>query len=148
MKNQKRKEEERARETRLSGEKKKAARVLLRVGFLLAGIFLLYLFYSWAVGLGEGAMKAVFWSYFGVTLALLCVYLVYNRPTLVAGRGGERLSDALPAEERDALLADAARRRDRSGWMLLLIVCFLSVFLLDYLDLFILDSFRNLSGAV
>lgn len=147
MKNKK-KEEARLREERTAGEKKKAFRVLFRVVFLFGGTFLLYLFYFWASGLGEGEMKAVFWSYFGVTLLLLCVYLVYNRPTLVAGRGGERLSDALPAEERDALLADAARRRDRSGWMLLLIVCFLSVFLLDYLYLFILDSFRNLSGAV
>ena len=148
MKNQKRKEEERLLEERAEGDKRQAVRVLLRVVFLFAGTFLLYLLYSWLVTLGEGVMKATLWTYFALTLLLLSAYLICNRATLATGGKRERLPDEWSEEEKDAFLAAAARRRERTKWMLLLIVCFLSVFLLYYLDLFVLDSFRNFTGAV
>lgn len=148
MKNKKRKEEESLLVKRAEGDKRQAVRVLLRVVFLFAGTFLLYLLYSWLVTLGEGVMKATLWTYFAVTLLLLSAYLICNRATLATGGKRERLPDKWSEEEKDAFLAAAARRRERTKWMLLLIVCFLSVFLLDYLDLFVLDSFRNFTGAV
>lgn len=77
--------------------------------------------------------------YLTLLLGFTIAYLVYNRFFYRHGLTKEQLSDEWSDEEKEAFLADAAARVQKSKWMLTIIIPLLFTFLIDSLQLFIFE---------
>ena len=77
--------------------------------------------------------------YLTLLLGFTIAYLVYNRFFYRHGLTKEQLSDEWSDEEKEAFLADAAARVQKSKWMLTVIIPLLFTFLIDSLQLFIFE---------
>lgn len=77
--------------------------------------------------------------YLTLLLGFTIAYLVYNRFFYRHGLTKEQLSDEWSDEEKEAFLADAALRMQKSKWMLTVIIPLLFTFLIDSLQLFIFE---------
>lgn len=77
--------------------------------------------------------------YFALLLGFALAYLIYNRFFYRHGLTKEQLSDEWSDEEKEAFLADAALRMQKSKWMLTIIIPLLFTFLIDSLQLFIFE---------
>lgn len=77
--------------------------------------------------------------YFALLLGFALAYLIYNRFFYRHGITKEQLSDEWSDEEKEAFLADAALRMQKSKWMLTVIIPLLFTFLIDSLQLFIFE---------
>ena len=69
-------------------------------------------------------------------------YLIYNRFLYRKGITIDQLPDTMTLAEKEAFLADGERRLERSKWMMTVIFPLVFTFLMDAIDLFILDLFR------
>lgn len=83
----------------------------------------------------------VFIAYLALLLVFSLAYLIYNRFFYRQGVEKEDLPAEWDEEKKDAFLADAEKRKRASRWMLMLIFPLLFTFLLDALDIFIIDAF-------
>ncbi len=83
----------------------------------------------------------VFIAYMALLLVFSLAYLIYNRFFYRQGVEKEDLPAEWDEEKKDAFLADAEKRKRASRWMLMLIFPLLFTFLLDALDIFIIDAF-------
>lgn len=77
--------------------------------------------------------------YLTLLLGFTIAYLVYNRFFYRHGLTKDQLSDEWSNEEKEAFLADAAARVQKSKWMLTVIIPLLFTFLIDSLQLFIFE---------
>lgn len=77
--------------------------------------------------------------YLTLLLGFTIAYLVYNRFFYRHGLTKDQLSDEWSDEEKEAFLADAAARVQKSKWMLTIIIPLLFTFLIDSLQLFIFE---------
>ena len=77
--------------------------------------------------------------YLTLLLGFTIAYLVYNRFFYRHGLTKDQLSDEWSDEEKEAFLADAAARVQKSKWMLTVIIPLLFTFLIDSLQLFIFE---------
>ncbi len=75
---------------------------------------------------------------FGFVLA----YLIYNRFLYRKGLTPEQLDPAWSEEQKRAFLEDGEQRLERSRWMMTVIFPLVLTFLLDALDLFVLQYLR------
>ena len=80
--------------------------------------------------------------YMALFLGFLLAYLIYNRFLYRKGLTVEDLPDTMSAEEKEAFIADGKRRLQKSKWMMLIILPLVITFLVDAVDLFVLDLFR------
>ena len=79
--------------------------------------------------------------YFLLLLGFVLAYVIYNRFFYRKGLTHEQLPSDWSAEQKIAFLADGERRLEKSKWMLLIIFPLIVTFLIDAVDLFILDPF-------
>ena len=77
--------------------------------------------------------------YLSVLLGFTVAYLIYNRFFYRHGLTRDRLCPDWSEAQKDAFLADAKRRFDRSRWMMLIIFPLLFTFFMETVDLFIID---------
>lgn len=115
--------------------------VLLIVNSALAfGLYRTMLYFA---AMAENALPSfvVMLVYFALLLGFGLAYLIYNRFFYKKGLTCENLPDTMTYAEKEAFLADGERRLKRSKWMLLIIIPMLFTFLVDALDLFVLDLF-------
>lgn len=84
---------------------------------------------------------AVFVLYAVLLLGFALAYLIYNRFFYRKGITREQLPDDWDDAAKDAFLADGEARLARSRWMLFLIFPLLFTFLMDAVDLFLIDPF-------
>ena len=82
----------------------------------------------------------IFWIYTGLAAVLLIGYVVYNRGFVLRGVTPDMLPDTLSLEEKNAMLAEAKRRRDASRFMVTLIVPLLLAVLIDAIYLLLLED--------
>ena len=75
-------------------------------------------------------------------LGFVLGYLIYNRFLYRKGVTPEQLPEEWSDERRAAFIADGERRLAASKWMMTIILPLVLVFLLDAVDIFILDMFR------
>ena len=101
-------------------------RVLLQIGELTQETF--YAFLSLVL-------------YTVLLLGFSLAYLIYNRLFLRYGVTPEQLPDTMTAEEKEAYIADGKRRLNKSKWMLTVIIPLLFTFLIDAIELFIIDTY-------
>ena len=132
---------------RFTMNKKKAERkstrylILLIVNTLLA--FLVYrvpLSYAALTDETFGAF-VVMVVYLALLLGFVLAYLIYNRFLYRKGLSPEQLPSEWSAEQKVAFIEDGERRLRRSKWMLTIIFPLLVTFLIDAVDLFLIDPF-------
>ncbi len=80
--------------------------------------------------------------YTALLLGFVLGYLIYNRFLYRKNLTKEDLPDSMSDEEKDAFLADGRERLEKSKWMMTIIFPLVLTFLIDAVDLFILDLFR------
>jgi len=79
--------------------------------------------------------------YLTLLLGTVLAYLIYNRFLYRKGITPEQLPDQWSAEQKVAFIEDGERRLQRSKWMLTIIFPLLVTFLIDAVDLFLIDPF-------
>ena len=78
--------------------------------------------------------------YLAVGGGLALGYVIYNRGFHLRGVTVEMLSDHIPVEKRQQMIADSARRFEKSRWMLLILLPILLVFMFDIIYLFMIPE--------
>ncbi|MBE6555437.1 MAG: hypothetical protein E7663_04300 [Ruminococcaceae bacterium] len=87
---------------------------------------------------------AVMIAYLAILLGFTVAFLIVNRFFYQNGVEREQLPDDWSEEKKDAFLQEGKRRLTRSRWMLTVIFPLVLTFLIDAVDLFIIDLFlRN-----
>ena len=80
----------------------------------------------------------VMWGYMIILAVFVLVYIFYNR---AFSRNGVTV-DILPAEWSDEkkteFVASGQKRKKKSKWMLIVIIAFLTTFLVDAIELFVI----------
>ena len=79
--------------------------------------------------------------YMTLILGFVLGYLIYNRFLYRKGVTRDELPLEWTDEQKDAFIEDGERRLKRSKWMMLIIFPLIFTFLIDAIDLFILDTF-------
>lgn len=77
--------------------------------------------------------------YLCLLLGFTLAYLIYNRFFYKKGITREQLSSDWSEAEKDAFFEDARVRAEKSKWMLTFIFPLIVTFLIDAVDLFIID---------
>lgn len=119
----------------------------LRYGIFLAlNTILFFGFYRVLLSIGAitGETFYAFLSmllYMALLLGFSLAYIIYNRLFLRHGITPEELPDTMTAEEKKAYIADGKHRIQKSKWMLTIIIPLLFTFLVDAVDLFIIEPF-------
>lgn len=80
--------------------------------------------------------------YMALFLGFLIGYLIYNRFLYRKNLTIEDLPDTMSYAEKEAFLEDGKERLRKSKWVMLIILPIVVTFLVDAVDLFILDMFR------
>ena len=82
--------------------------------------------------------------YLALLLGFTLAYLIYNRFFYRNDITHEQLPQDWSAEKKIAFLEDAKNRQNRSKWMLTIIFPLVVTFLIDAVDLFIIDTFLRM----
>lgn len=116
--------------------------LLVAVNFLL--LFVLYK----SLLIAAEQTDDPFWAfvvmvvYSAALLGFVLGYLIYNRFLYRKGVTPEQLPEEWSSERREAFIADGERRLARSKWMMTVILPLVLVFLVDAVDIFLLDTLR------
>lgn len=114
-------------------------RALLLIACTLAGLMI----YFGCVSVG---FAHVFFVYIGLAAVLTVSYVVYNRGFVLKGATPDALPDTIPYEQREAMIAEAAQRLQRSQWMLMLLIPTVVALLVDACYLFFLADAMEALG--
>ena len=78
--------------------------------------------------------------YLALLLGFVLAYLIYNRFLYRKGITYEQLPPEWSAEQKLAFIEDGERRLQRSKWMITIIFPLIFTFLIDAVDLFLIDA--------
>ena len=92
-------------------------------------------------------MMPTLWVYFAVTSILCFSYVIYNRGFSRMKLTPDMLPDSMSAEEKRAFIEDGEKRIEKSKWMLTLIFPLLMTFILDILNMYILEPMLQLADV-
>ena len=90
--------------------------------------------------------RFVMWGYMIALAALVIAYIIYNKGMYLKGVTEEMLPDEMSLEEKRALIDGAKRRLERSKWMIMLIIGFISTFAVEAVLLFVLPWIEGMIG--
>ena len=116
---------------------------------LCINTLLFFIVYRVLISYGEQSQQT-FYSfvcmvlYLALLLGFTLAYLIYNRFFYRNGITHEQLPADWSAEKKIAFLEDAKNRQERSKWMLTIIFPLVVTFLIDAVDLFIIDTFLRM----
>ena len=79
--------------------------------------------------------------YMVLLLGFVLGYLIYNRFLYRKGVTRDELPDDWSEEEKTAFIEDGEQRLQKSKWLMLIIFPLIFTFLMDAIDLFIIDEF-------
>jgi len=122
---------------------KKARQTIRRFFILIINVIVFYAAYIFLTRISETAAKATMWSYLVLTIGFFSAYILYNRGFTMVNRTPESFPEDWSAEKKCAVIEEGKRRKERSKWMLLIIIPLLAVWFIDMLDLFFFDRIRN-----
>ena len=120
------------------GENRRNLLLLLLNTLLCFVIYRTLLFYAEMTDKTFGAFLVMV-IYMALLLGFTLAYLIYNRFLWRKGIRPEQLPAEWSTEQKCAFLEDGERRLRRSRWMMLIIIPLLFTFLMDTLELFILE---------
>ena len=81
--------------------------------------------------------------YMALLVGFLLAYLIYNRFLYRKSLTVDDLPDTMSYDEKRDFIEDGKVRLERSKWMMLIILPLVVTFLIDAVDIFILDLFRQ-----
>mgnify|MGYP001203520548 CR=1 FL=1 len=84
------------------------------------------------------------WIYFGVTFALSLAYIIYNRGLSRRNITPDMLPDNWSAVEKQKFFDEDKAWREKSKWMLTIIIPLIFTFMFEMIDLYFIDYFKNL----
>jgi membrane protein insertase Oxa1/YidC/SpoIIIJ len=118
---------------------------LRRLILLVVNTLLFFTVYRVLIYYGDMTQKTfgsfvVMVTYMALLLGFVLAYLIYNRFLYRKGITREQLPDDWSEEEKTAFIEDGERRLKRSSWMMLIIFPLIFTFLMDAIDLFIIDE--------
>lgn len=86
----------------------------------------------------------VMWGYMIILTVFVLVYIFYNRAFSRNGVTVEMLPNEWSDEKKNEFIASGERRKQKSKWMLMVIIAFLTTFLVDAIELFVIPLFDGL----
>ena len=92
-------------------------------------------------------MIPTLWVYFILTAGFCFAYVIYNRGFSRMKLTPEMLPASMSAEEKAAFIADGQERIEKSKWMLTVIFPLLMTFILDILNMYILEPMLELADS-
>ena len=93
-------------------------------------------------------MMPTLWVYFILTAGLCFSYVIYNRGFSRMKLTPDMLPDSMSMDEKKAFIEDGQVRIERSKWMLTIIFPLLMTFILDILNMYILEPMLDLAATV
>ena len=123
---------------------KKAKRTLRYFFILIINVIVFYAAYIFLTRLGGTAANITMWVYLVLTVVFFSAFILYNKGFTMVNRAPDSFPEDWSAEKKCAVLEEGKRRKERSKWMLLIIIPLLAVWFIDMVDLFFLDRIRNL----
>ena len=93
-------------------------------------------------------MMPTLWVYFVLTAGFCFAYVIYNRGFSRMKLTPDMLPASMSAEEKSAYIADGAERLERSKWMLTIIFPLLMTFILDILNMYILEPMIEFANSI
>ena len=123
-----------------------ARKTLARLLIVIVNTVLFYTVYAMLANGDAGyiASQIVMWTYFAALIVLFSAYIIYNKGFTMVNRAADSFPEDWSYEKMCALTEEGERRKQKSKWMLLIIIPLMFTFMFDMIDLFILDSFRYL----
>ena len=115
---------------------------------LILNTVLFFGLYSILVNISETVMMATLWTYFALTLGFSAAYVIYNRGFSRMNVTPDMLPSSMSAEEKEAFINDGKMRLEKSKWMLTIIFPLLVTFILDSLNIYILDPIVNFANSI
>lgn len=116
------------------GSKRKARDLLILIGAILVAMFIFFLFVE------LGYFIAIFTAYILLWSGALLTYWIYNRGLLSLDTKPEELSPYWTDEKKEQFLRSLKERRQKSRWLLFIIIAISFVFLLYLVLDFLLPS--------
>ena len=92
-------------------------------------------------------MMPTLWVYFALTAGFCFAYVIYNRGFSRMKLTPDMLPASMSAEEKAAFIADGQERIEKSKWMLTVIFPLLMTFILDILNMYILEPMLELADS-
>ena len=86
----------------------------------------------------------VMWGYMIILTVFVLVYIFYNRAFSRNGVTVEMLPNEWSDEKKNEFIASGERRKQKSKWMLMVIIAFLATFLVDAIELFVIPMVSGL----
>ena len=86
----------------------------------------------------------VMWGYMIILTVFVLVYIFYNRAFSRNGVTVEMLPNEWSDEKKNEFIASGERRKQKSKWMLMVIIAFLVTFLVDAIELFVIPMVSGL----
>lgn len=114
--------------------------VLIVNTVLFFAVYRILIFYGEMTSKTFGSFVVMI-AYMALLLGFVLGYLIYNRFLYRKGVTKEDLPDEWSDEEKEAFIANGERRLQKSKWMMLIIFPLIFTFLMDAIDLFIIDEF-------
>ena len=93
-------------------------------------------------------MMPTLWVYFILTALFCFAYVIYNRGFSRMKLTPDMLPDSMSADEKKAFIEDGQTRIEKSKWMLTVIFPLLMTFILDILNMYILEPMLELADSV
>lgn len=111
---------------------------------LVLNTVIFFAVYSYLVTLPSLAIPTL-WVYFGLTAAFCLAYIIYNRGFSRMNVTVEMLPNSMSLEEKQAFIDEAKTRLEKSKWMLTIIFPLLMTFIIDILNMYIIEPMLELS---
>lgn len=123
-----------------------ARKTLARLLIVIVNTVLFYTVYAMLANGDAGYISSqiVMWTYFAALIVLFSAYIIYNKGFTMVNRTADSFPEDWSYEKMCAITEEGERRKQKSKWMLLIIIPLMFTFMFDMIDLFILDSFRYL----
>lgn len=93
-------------------------------------------------------MIPTLWVYFILTAGFCFSYVIYNRGFSRMKLTPDMLPDSMSIDEKNAFIEEGKVRIERSKWMLTIIFPLLMTFILDILNMYILEPMLKLANSV
>lgn len=142
----KKKRIEEKNEVRAVGSLKKAIGAFNwhRAGLLMLYTIIAIVFYYY-MNIAHGEYSAYTVGAYVITAsALVVVYFAYNRAFTSHGVTYDMLPDTMSDTEKKEYLDDAAKREEKSRWMLMVIFPLVITLMIDMLKLFVIDKYFDI----
>ncbi len=128
-------------------EKVRAAKTTLTRFLLIIvnTVFFYTVYYFLANGkAGYVLSQVVMWTYLAALIGFFSAYIIYNKGFTMVDRSADSFPEDWSYEKMCAVTEEGKRRKEKSKWMLYIIVPLMFTFMFDMIDLFILDRFKYL----